>query len=100
MTPQKFKPGDKVALTCDIYMYSYSPKTGRAVKTGPPTMRKNDIFTVARYGSFVFIQGMLFWEVYVEGHDAPCAEMDLAPVLPNETLAELIEESLGEKVKT
>lgn len=89
MTPQKFKPGDKVGIVAGTNIQEWS-ESGKVV--GPGTVNTSTIYTVEKYP---FWSGYYnCWAVKLVGVTCAVSEDDLVPVLPEEALAELLEESL------
>lgn len=96
MTPQKFKPGDKVGIVDPqaVGVRHYS-EYGEFRKL-PSVLEPNKEYVVAYYIGWEPIYNV--WAVKLVGERIPVAETILAPLLPADALAELLEETLLQPV--
>lgn len=92
MTPQKFKPGDKVGIINPNNVVGVEYLITGGYKLRPSTLDPNKEYTVFSY--LCWLPAYNGWVVKLAGHTVPVAETILAPLLPDAALTELLEETL------
>lgn len=96
MTPQKFKPGDKVGIVNPAIVRATWYGPGGSIYSEPSKLDPNKEYTVLCYAYWEPVYSV--WAVRLNSLDLPVAETILAPLLPADALARLLEETLLEPI--
>lgn len=92
MTPQKFKPGDKVGIINpnNVSTRVYNGFIEKRMETS--NLEPNKEYTVAKY--LYWEPAYEIWAVKLVENSVPVSESILAPLLPKGELEKLLEETL------